>query len=174
VDESPVWPPRHVGPLKKPSASKRKADRLKQRRQVAQQERDNKMQAKKRDGYKCRFPLCGCGRLQLPVESSHWRQHKGMGGDCLGVRSGVEDLITICSHRHREGRIAIDKGTLRVLALTPAGANGPVEWWMDVKAYAGEPGQQWVRIAKEERPGALEVLTLEASLVLQGLARMDV
>lgn len=168
------FPARHVGPIPKPSASKRKADKLKARATVRQRERDNKKAAKKRDGYVCRFPLCGCRRLQLVVESSHYRMHKGMGGDCTGGRSNVEDLITVCPHRHREGRIAIDKGTLRVEPLTERGACGPVAWWFDAAAYRGERGQDWVLLAREERVGVLEPPSLEALFLLQGLAKMEV
>lgn len=174
--ETPVWPPTipRGTPIPKPSASARKMLKKQARGKLQTQERDNKTEAKKRDGYRCRFPLCGCKKLGLVLEASHWRQHKGMGGDPQGLRSDVPDLITVCPHRHRDGVIAIDKGTLEVRPVNKRqGASGCVEWWMDGAAFMGDHQRtHWVLLAREIRIGHYAPMSLQAIEVLHGLQQM--
>jgi hypothetical protein len=82
-----------------------------------------KQKVRRRDGY-CRFPLCGCGKMRLRTEVSH-SEHKGMGGNPAGDRSKADLMVLVCHRRHKDGRVAIDKGTLRWRALTARGRQRP-------------------------------------------------
>jgi hypothetical protein len=171
VDESQSWPPRHAGPMFKTKT--RTIEKQRRRYLVARQERTNKLTAAARDGFRCRFPFCGCRERGYNPEVAHLT-HKGMGGDPKGLRSQVDNLITLCGWRHREGVISLHKGTLRVLPRTADGTNGPVSWQMEACAFAGEPGEYWILIAREERVGVLEPVTDSAPLiVLEKLSRME-
>lgn len=126
-----------------------KRERARKRVERATKEKDNKKASKKRDGYRCRFPLCGCRKIGLRLESSHW-EHKGAGGDPRGVRSELSNLGTLCSHRHKDGPVSIDKGTLRPVFLTRFGYNGPIAWEINLAAYTGKYGaDSWYRVATE-------------------------
>lgn len=121
----------------------------------------------------CRFPLCGCRKFGLAVHVSHSR-HKGMGGNPAGDRSVPELMIAVCSARHRENLVAIDRGTLRWEPLTAAGANGPVKWLVDADVLGLSPDAVWFEVARERTRGVLEPLNPEQRDMLQRLARMDV
>lgn len=167
----------------KPSATARKKAALKTRGEAKATEATNKRAAKKRDGYKCRFPLCGCAKLKLRIESSH-DLHKGMGGNPAGDRSETAGLITLCLHRHQHGAISRHAGTLRARHLSPErGNDGPVYWDVDavvLERYAirvpignciseGD-GRLWVNVAREASPGCYSYLNFP---ILERLAEMD-
>ena len=174
MDTSPTWPPRWTGPTPKPTKAARQAEKQRRRRLVAQRELDNKLEAKRRDDWRCRFPFCGCRVRGYEPEVAHLT-HKGSGGDPKGLRSQVDNLITLCGWRHREGVISLHKGTLRVVPRTTAGTNGPVSWLMDAAAYTGQAHYAyWILIATEERVGVLEPIGFNVKLeILEKLSRME-
>lgn len=155
--------------LPKPS----RTDRLKDEhaRKLARElvEDKAKAEARRRDRT-CRFPLCGCRRLQLRLEVAHV-QHKGSGGNPAGDRNVPENLILLCVHRHQFGGISLHKGTLRVVSLSSRGCDGPVKWMVDL-SYAGSV-QRWTEAAREVAPGVLEPLTEKQRGLLEALAALD-
>jgi hypothetical protein len=174
--------------LTKPSRTARKIAKLKGRKELDQHERTQKAKARKRDGGRCRFPLCGCRALKLPprVEVSHDR-HKGMGGNPAGDRSTSAGLITLCDHRHQHGVFSRHKGTLRTRYLTDDGNDGPVAWDLDgslldkhIPDWMPPIGHilfldngAWVQIATETSIGILARLSPWQSRVLKILAEME-
>lgn len=126
----------------------------------------------------CRFPLCGCRHAGLRTEVSHSR-HKGMGGNPKGDRSSADLMVLVCSARHKENRVAIDRGTLTWEPLTDAGAFGPIAWSMrqdelpkdlqDVPIGA----DPWIELARETAIGVYESLTPRQRTILKYLATMD-
>lgn len=165
----------------KPSRTARKVAEAKVKRDRKTTERDNKQEAKRRDGHRCRFPLCGCKALRLPVESSHDR-HKGMGGDS-GARSLPSGLITLCRHRHMDGIFSRHAGTLRARYLTEDGDNGPVAWDLDGyellrHGFAADlsmkrDDESWIEVARERAVQRLEPLKPWQQAVLERLAEME-
>jgi hypothetical protein len=143
-----------------------KAAKEQRRKDRVSDERTHKRIAKRRDGYRCRFPLCGCHRLKRRLEVSHDERHKGMGGDPRGLRSAPETLITLCVDRHQDSRWSIHKGTIRTRYLTPEKCDGPVAW--DIKDAAA-----WHELAREGCIGVLERLTPWQRDRLRSLAEMD-
>lgn len=163
-------------PMWKVSRTVRKRARAKTRAKLVGDEKDHKRESKKRDGYRCRFPLCGCQKLglRLRLESSHW-EHKGAGGDPLGQRSEVRNLVTLCSHRHKDGAVSIDKGTLRPVFLTRFGYNGPIAWEVNLPAYWGDytKPDAWYRIAAEVAVQQWQAFGMVQLERLQILGEMD-
>jgi hypothetical protein len=135
----------------------RKAGRLKRL------ENKHKQQVRDRDKT-CRFPLCGCRARGLFLEVSH-KIHKGMGGDPTGERSVPELMVYLCNWRHKEGTFAIDRETLRWLALTSKGAAGPIAWEMRI-------GSAWIALAREVSIGVWEPFSRDQKRILDGLAEM--
>lgn len=154
----------------KPAKGTAKKARAKRSRKAKAKEREHKQEARDRD-QACRFPLCGCRRLGHALHVSH-SEHKGIGGNPAGDRSVAEKLVYLCRMRHREGRIAIDRGTLRWRPLTGHGANGAIAWDLDGEALwplgvapsflLASPAvwvpRGWIEIARETAPGELEPL----------------
>lgn len=177
------------GDLTKPSRTQRRKELLKDRKELWGKERDNKREVRRRDQYRCRFPLCGCKALGLKLDArlevSHDR-HKGMGGDPGGERSIPKVMILLCLHRHQDGIFSRHKGTLRARPLNyQAGNDGPVIWEIDLavwEAHAGaRPGLRrlanaatgWLEVARERRIGELEPLAGYQAEILNRLAEMD-
>jgi hypothetical protein len=165
-------------PTPKPSRTARK--KAKRTAVVGRQttEATNKRAAKKRDGHRCRFPLCGCAKLKLRIESSH-DAHKGMGGNPAGDRSLTSGLMTLCVHRHQDGIISRHKGTLRAVYLTDRGSDGPVAWEIDGGAYLRSvvkhvSGMGWMEVAREVAVQRLAPLTEQQRSILEDLAGMDI
>ena len=150
-------------------------DRAARHRAVAAEERRRKAEVRARD-LVCRFPGCGCRRLGLSTEVSH-QTHKGIGGDPQLLRTTVESMLLLCRHRHREGRISIDRGTLRWEGLTPCGANGRIAWWIQVGVLGLRvPAPGWLELGQEvTRPdGAIVFVPVgsQTSALWADLARM--
>ena len=123
---------------------------------------------------KCRFPLCACGRFRLRLEVSH-QKHRGMGGNPSMDRTTPESMILVCSARHKENRVSLDRGTLRWRALSDRGAEGPVAWDVDLNALGARQGSsrpQWREVARELAPHRVETPTSEQMEVLLLLAQM--
>ncbi len=183
IDDS-VWPPRWTAPVPKPTRTERKRGQASIRRTRKTAEEQQKGGAKARDGYRCRFPLCGCrtksyGVMAFP-EASH-DQHKGAGGNPKGDRSKAPLLMTLCHWRHQEAPVSRHKGTLRAVYLTDAKNNGPVAW--EVKREAISPHvlaqvrcfvqDEWLRVATEKDVQKLEPLEPWQARLLAVLARMQ-
>lgn len=158
-----------MAPNWKPSATLRKIKERKENLELKSSENDNKKEARKRDGYRCRFPLCGCRLLRLRLEVSH-QEHKGAGGNPTGTRSTVDKLITFCVHRHQHGAVSVHHGTLRARPLTAKGTNGPVAF--DIQGGFGLPGQGWKELARETAVQQLGPLTDQQRRALERLAEM--
>jgi hypothetical protein len=161
-------------PMWKTSRTASRRARLKRRAKLVNNEKENKKTSKKRDGYRCRFPLCGCRKLGLRLDSSHW-QHKGPGGDPKGQRSEPDNLVTLCSHRHKDGPVSIDKHTLRPVFLTSRGYDGPIAWEINLAAYTGQytAADSWYRIATERAVQQWEAFGPVQLERLQILAEME-
>ena len=156
----------------KPSRTARKLHWWRGRADKRQAERNEKAKVRKRDGGRCRFPLCGCGRFNLRLEVSH-DEHKGMGSrDGVSVASR---MVLLCAHRHQHGAVSRHQGTLRARYLTAAGYDGPVAWDVDLRALRGLPGAsaEWIEVARELSPGRLAVLSERQSGLLRLLADME-
>lgn len=161
-----------MAPLWKPSRTDRKKLTLSRRRERKQNEDGAKAEVRKRDKFRCRFPLCGCGKLKLPLEVSH-DFHKGIGGNPKGDRSTPEIMVLLCNHRHQYGKVSRHAGTLRALAQTGDGYNGPVTWQVEGSALGmPEWDGQWIELARESSPGVLEPLTDWQREALTQLAMM--
>lgn len=166
------WPPRWDGPrFKVPVAQK--VMRARKRMARATLERDEMHEARRRDKV-CRFPGCGCRKFDLRTHVSHLR-HRGAGGNPAGDRTQTAGLILVCSARHRENRVSLDRGTLRWRALTDAGADGPVAWDVEMSALRGRQGPSrplWREVARETSIRHWEPFTPDQQVVLDTLAGM--
>ena len=143
-------------------------------------------QVRREDRY-CRFPLCGCGKLKLPMDVAHAGDegHRKMGGNPSLSATTPENLILLCRPRHRAHKFAIDKKTLRVEPLTERGLRGPVAWsidhlavcrmvGMDITDAEGLPFQpEWYLLAREISPHQCEPFSPAQSAILQLLAGME-
>lgn len=176
-----------TGPQWKEGRTKAKRERVNARAKRGRAEKENKAESKRRDGHRCRFPLCGCRKFGLRLESSH-QEHKGAGGDPKGVRSDVDNLITLCFHRHQDGRVSRHKGTMQVRPLTRAGTNGRVafdielETLNELRRLCGYRkltrddhglGKAWVQVAREKAVQDLEPLQDWQRDVLELLAACE-
>lgn len=174
-----TWPPRFTAPAWKTSRTATKKTKVKGRSELKTAETNHKKTAKKRDHYRCRFPLCGCKTLGLALdarlEASH-HTHKGMGGDPTGERSLPWLLVSLCKHRHQDGAISIHKGTLRPKFLSTKAYDGPIAWEVDINRlrpdYGSRP-QKWLEVARETKVGEWALFTEKQRLVLETLKEMD-
>ena len=149
------------------------------RRKAASLEDKQKAEVRQRDGY-CRFPLCGCRRFKLRLEVAH-ASHKGIGGNPRGDRSDPRLMILLCSARHKENDISLDRKTIRIRALDPRrDFHGPCAWDVDLKRMRLEqPGAwvggrpQWCEVARESGPHCLEPLSAAQKDLLKALAGMQ-
>ena len=111
---------------------------------------DAKLEVRKRESNRCRFPMCGCLKLGINLEVSHDR-HVGMGGG-KPERSKTSGLMLLCAHRHQWGKVSIHKGTLKTVPLTDAGNDGPVRWLVDNRELPSNLQRmhvRWVEVAEE-------------------------
>lgn len=144
---------------------------------------EDKMMAasRRRDGY-CRFPLCGCRKFNIVAHVSHAR-HRGAGGNPSGDRTTTESTLLVCATRHKENRVAIDRGTLRWLPLDKKlGANGPIVWYVSADAFPAVRGvgetlrfsktDDFYEVAREREIHVYEPWTAQQLAVLKQLAEM--
>ena len=158
----------------KPLASTRRLAKAQTRRHLKSHEELHKRLVRKRDGYHCRFPQCGCRTLGWPLEVSHFLHHKAMGGNPRGDRSVSDSMMLLCRHRHQEGAVSLHKGTLKVQVLTERGADGPVAWLVDLDAIPVHGhGSHWFEVARESTVQQLEPLDEWQEDILLRLAEMD-
>lgn len=167
-----------MAPNWKPSRTERQKETRSRRLKLKTQESNNKKDVRKRDLHKCRFPLCGCRRLALPLEVSH-DQHKGMGGDPTGERSERWGMILMCWHRHQFGAVSFHKGTLRTRYLSLSMNDGPVAFEVDLDVVEpatrkGPREARWFEVARERSVQSIEWPSPKQQAVLRRLAEMDV
>jgi hypothetical protein len=171
-----TWPPRWDGPqFKTPALTKERTVRRAGRRKV---EKTGKALVRARDR-RCRFPLCLCRLRGYALHVAHLR-HKGSGGNPRGDRSAADRMILLCAPRHRESPYSVDKGTLRVVPLNPAGGTaGPCIYEARVEDLQRlndrglvvdfGPGEWW-ELARERAPHELELVTPEQAYILGRIA----
>jgi hypothetical protein len=164
--------PRRVGDFK-PTKAEARAERQAAKDAIVEKESRNKSYARKRDGWMCRFPRCGCHAKRLHPEVAHIEDKK-MGGD-HGERSTAVNLICLCPGRHRESLISLHAGTLRCEVLTVKGANAKVRWWVNAAVLDDRHAKvaRWVVVATETRPGYIEPLTKEQGELLTRIAELQ-
>lgn len=166
---------RFAGSFQKSAPIAPKVVRAKKRIASKTIEDANKAAVRFRDKF-CRFPLCGCRKFKLTMAVAH-RRHKGAGGNPEGDRSKPDGLIYLCSARHRENRISLDRYTLRIKPLTRHGYSGPCAWSVDVRAMgcaaimAFRP--QWIEVGREVAVGVFVAFTPEQSALLHRLRTME-
>lgn len=170
----------HTNP--KPSRTARKKAQLETRATRRLKEDKAKRAVRTRDPI-CRFPLCGCRRLKLPLQVSH-DVHKGMGGNPAGDRSITPTMVRLCDHRHQFGIVSRHAGTLRAVPLSDTGYDGPVAWEVDTETllrHAVVPASAlvetrggWFEVARESKPGVLEPFNHIQGYILGVLAGMDI
>lgn len=153
-----------MAPLTKPSAATRRLVKHQARQSLKAHEATEKAKVRKRDGYRCRFPLCGCHALKLRLEVAHLH-HKGIGGNPKGDRSTAAGMVLLCVQRHQDGLVSWHHGTLRAVPLTPEGANGNLQWEV-------REGDDWIVVAVEIGPWHISPLTGHQAGVLTRLGKM--
>ena len=151
----------------KPSRTARKLKERKKRLKRQTDEIKEKRIVRKRDKYRCRFPLCGCQKLGIRLEVSHDR-HKGH----YGAEGSVAPLmVLLCFTRHQDGIVSRHHGTLRARYLTPKNYDGPVAWDIAASTVGGK-GDKWIEVARESAVQVLEPLTPQQRQLLEELAEM--
>lgn len=164
----------HTSFFKAPQSAKiARALKSKERKQAEQ----GQMRAVRRRDTYCRFPLCGCSKFRLRLEVSH-QTHRGMGGNPAGDRSHRDRLVLVCSARHREHGVSIDRGTLRWREIARDANGRPlIAWEVDRRALelgdafmGGEP--EWMELARETALHSYEPFTGEQGRILRLLAVM--
>jgi hypothetical protein len=132
----------------------------------------NKRIVRRRDKF-CRFPLCACKRFNLALHVAHAEQHKGMGGDPAGKRSLPTGMILLCSARHKENAVALDRGTLRIRPLTNEQYAGPCAFEVDSCALRPRSKKgHWIEVARETTLHIFALFTQEQRAILTTLAEM--
>lgn len=136
--------------------------RAKKRAKIRTHARDEKDEAKARDGWRCRWPRADHdtpNHICLgPLDAAHGRAI-GMGGDKNGTRTVRSDLLSACRWIHQDSPDALQKGGRTWEGLTDRKADGPLIFSrrVPVAAAVGEPLQyEWQEIARERSIGILE------------------
>lgn len=145
--------PKFTGPNFKQGKVALRASRIKRAIEREREEDHAKAQAKRRDGYKCRWPhqtaeereIC----RRLWKEAAHYKG-KGMGGNKDGSRNVRKNLITFCALVHNPTFPgSIHAGAKKVEPLDPqALCDGPCRYLEKVKG-------KWVEVGRESHPGVL-------------------
>lgn len=86
-------------------------------------------EAKRRDGKRCRWPHCEYRHVGQVIDAAHVTHAAGMGGDQTLIRTTRQDLMAICRLHHRLARLSLHNANLRVEPLTPAGTDGPCQFY---------------------------------------------
>ncbi len=133
----------------------------------------------------CRFPLCGCRRRGIRLEVAH-DEHRGIGGNPAGDRTDTSTMVQVCAWRHKEGIFSLDKKTLRWVPMSTLGANGSIQWQVDMALVdyirGGRHGTRpteprWMQVAIETPGRSRSAVMVMSDLqrdILGWLAKMDV
>lgn len=159
-----------------------RAKKAEKKEAVVDYEAKNKTKVRKDDDYACRFPRCICVKKRTHPDVAH-DVHKAMGGDPSKIRSDVANLICLCPARHRESRLSLHAGTVRMEYLTELGTRGAVRWWVDATAVElsigkRQPGdERWVVVGTEEiaekKPRRWLPFTREQGELLERIAELQ-
>lgn len=177
-DRLPTFPVRATGTMFKSTKAEAKAERQEKKAAIVEREDRNKTAARKRDGWMCRFPRCGCHALRTHPEVAHVDGDKGIGGD-HGTKSHHSQLMCLCPNRHKDSRISLHFKTLRIEFLTKKKANGPVCWWLDVTALTKAATQRrsgdekWAVLAAETAPRILGPVSAKQGGWLEQIAELS-
>lgn len=179
--EPGVFPLRAKGTMFKGTKTEARAAVDKRKTDKADYEDRNKTKVRKDDNYTCRFPRCGCVRKRTHPDVAH-DEHKAMGGDPLKQRSETGNLVCLCPPRHRESRVSLHAGTIRMEFLTELGTRGAIRWWVDATAvekaiaHRQQGDERWVVVATEEvtedKPRRLLPLSKEQGALLEQIAEL--
>ena len=139
-----------IQPLSKygPSGLSWREEKHARKRDRQKQEEAAKLEAKHRDGYRCRWPHCEHKHLTQPLEGAHL-DGKGMGGNRDGSRNVAANIVTLCYEHHR-GRVSLHSGDLKIEPMTAAGADGPLSFWKR------DPDDRWYQTHREVGIGVAE------------------
>jgi hypothetical protein len=97
------------------------------RKAVRKHEDEQKALVRARDG-RCRWPHCeNCRAFKPRLEVAHLVA-KGQGGD-HGTRSTADQMVLLDFLTHQSGPLSLEQHGRRIVPLTPAGTNGPCEFW---------------------------------------------
>lgn len=167
-----TWPPRWDKPHFKEPVSRKVVRGLKTQDRKASEDKAMRI-VRGKDKY-CRFPLCDCRKFKLRTAVCHLF-HRGMGGNPSGDRTVPEHLILLCSARHRENRISLDRGTLKIVPLTGQGMRGPCAFQVDRQAIdkPNSAASVWFEVARESSLHVLHKLSEEQLAILNFLKRME-
>ena len=156
----------------KPPPLARKVRKAIARKPQVSKERAN-MDAVRREDKYCRFPWCGCRKFKLTLHVAHLH-HRGIGGNPKGDKSDPSKMILLCSARHRENAISLDRKTLRIRPLTDKGTRGPCAFDVDMRTYRGQGGEsEWSEVARETALHDISAPGLDEQDVLLTLSAME-
>lgn len=130
------------GPNWKPAKGTAWLERKLARMDVEATRKVNKAAARRRD-MKCRWPKCECYRLTARLEVAHIDDLSRGGTD------DTDNLVTLCFLTH-QGPRSLHSKDRAIVKLTPAGANGPLAFYM-----RGEDGVMYL-VARETSVRILE------------------
>ena len=109
-----------------------------------------KQEAKRRDGFRCRWPHCEYKAVTETLEAAHIHA-AGMGGDPKQIRTTRDNLIAMCDMHHRRAPQNMHNGGLKVEPTTRKGTDGSVEFWRWSKDE-----RRYHMVARERSNGILE------------------
>ena len=156
----------------KPSRVARMNEKGDRRREREREEKAAKAESRRRDGNRCRFPLCGCQRKHRRLESAHVVD-KSRGGP-----NKAANLITLCVDRHQDSSVSLHRGTLEIVAKDERGTDGPVAFFVDYDEacwYGVVPAamrDRQVCLARESAIGVLEPIDDWQRVILDEIGRM--
>jgi len=101
------------------------------RKSIESTRKANKAKAKRRDGYRCRWPFCTCHTLKLRLESDHVVPLS------LGGSDDTSNLFTACYVVH-QGAHSLHSGDLEIRYLTPQGCDGICAFYDNGRLVARE------------------------------------
>lgn len=163
----PSWPKGETH-FKEP-ISKKVVRGLKREKAVGKEQQV--MRAVKAEDKYCRWPLCNCKKFKLRQDTCHL-VHRGQGGNPAGDRTKPEILIVLCSARHRENIVSLDRSTLQIRPLTEHGMRGPCAFDVDAASIKPRAKARWIEVARETARHVYEPFTVEQRAILTRLAEM--
>jgi hypothetical protein len=182
MDYAPGFPLRATGPMFKGTKAEARAKTDEKKQQRRDYEDKNKTKVRKDDDWTCRFPRCACVKKRTHPDVAH-DEHKAMGGDPLMQRSGVHNLICLCPARHKESRLSLHAGTIRMEYLQSIGTRGAVRWWVDATAIdtpiakRQRGDERWVVVGTEElttdKPRRWVPFTKDQAALLERIAELS-
>jgi hypothetical protein len=135
---------RWTSPQPKPDKGSHLIERRTRRKAIETSEDSEKQKVRRRDRV-CRWPRCeNCRTFKPRLEVAHLVA-KGMGGD-HGIKSTADQMVLLDFLTH-QGKDGIERHGRKIEPLTPAGADGPCNFWL-----ADDRGG-WTLVAEETAIG---------------------